>query len=293
MRLPLLISYHYHRKHDPVEWLAQFPVPPLLLLDSGAYSAMTQGFPIDVHEYATWLKRWTPYAMAYANLDVIRNPEATWAHQRILEDDYGFAPLPVFHVAEEWSWLDHYADRYDYVALGVAGNHRRTADTPVYWSWLVRCFHRVQSKGVRLHGFGISNVGVVNALPFYSVDSSSWGASYRYGEMRVWDRGRMVTFNKRRAYEHAALIRRYGVDPGALMLDGDDRTRQSHRTPLTVLATHSCLAWTDWLRERHGVQAQPTHPATGVDGPLVFMVDASPVNELLLGEAAASYVGTG
>lgn len=287
MRAPLLLSFHYYRKVEPEPWLAQFPEPPVLFLDSGAFSAMTQGAPIDVHDYAAWLAKWKPHAVAYSNLDVIRNPEASWANQQLLEQDYGLAPVPVFHVAEEWTWLDHYADRYDYVALGVAGNHKRTKGLPVYWSWMLRCFARVALHGTRLHGFGISNTDVVAALPFYSVDSGSWGSSYRYGELRVWDRDRMVTFNRQFAYRHARLIRSYGVEPDDIYRL-DDRTVENHRVPMMVLSTHSALRWTAWLRERHGVQPAPTKPATGMDGPIVFMADSGIENGPLLGRAAAS-----
>ena len=45
-------------------------------LDSGAFSAFTQGAEIDIQEYIEFIKEHKDYLEAYANLDVIGDAEA-------------------------------------------------------------------------------------------------------------------------------------------------------------------------------------------------------------------------
>src|SRR5262252_3555390 len=97
-----------------------FPPPyPEVMADSGAFSAMTQGVPIDLDDYARWLLRYRHLFRVYVNLDVIRNAAATWENQLRLQEQYGLEPLPVFHVAEDWHWFDRYLARFPYIGLGV------------------------------------------------------------------------------------------------------------------------------------------------------------------------------
>ena len=71
-----------------------------LFLDSGAFSAMTQGVKIDIYEYIDFIKEHEDVLEVYANLDVIGSAEGTWKNQMIMEEA-GLKPLPVFHYGED------------------------------------------------------------------------------------------------------------------------------------------------------------------------------------------------
>lgn len=259
-RFRVLISYHYFRNVDLDELFGtNWPGPaPEVFADSGAYSAKSQNADVRVAEYATWLERWQHHFTVAANLDTIGDgPEAaagTLTNQRYLEDR-GLTVLPVFHAGEPWSALEHYLEAgYPYVALGgLVGR-----PVPSIMAWLVRCF-RMAGASTVFHGFGLTSWRPLADLPWYSVDSSSWGASYRYGQLRLFDaqRGRWVQAsvgNHAELYKPdvARLIREHGFDPA----DFADRARYTRERTCQL----SAVTWwraEQWVRRRHGPVAMP------------------------------------
>lgn len=272
-----LISYHYFRDEPMGPLLAKYfgeDTPPEVFADSGAFSALTQGAPIDVRAYGRWLVENKHHFRVYANLDVIGQDEesaaGTWTNQQILEDEFGLSPLPVFHTNEPWSTLDHYMERgYRYIALGGLVGKSRAGIMP----WLVECFRRAEGEAV-FHGFGLTSWEPLAALPWYSLDSSSWGSGYRYGFLRLYDpdkrRIQQITLkDHRNVYRHAHLIRRYGFDPAAL-LDPD----KSHREQLCHI---SAMGWREvesYLRQRHGTITIPGD-TDAPSGPALYCADGS------------------
>ena len=81
----ILCSFHYFRTVNMRELVEQFDHRPMVFADSGAYSAHTQGASVSVFEYAEWLQKWKDVFTVYVNLDVIRDPAATAANQKLLE----------------------------------------------------------------------------------------------------------------------------------------------------------------------------------------------------------------
>lgn len=86
--------------------------------------------------------------------------------------------------------------------------------------WLVHAFRIARDTGTVFHGFGQTNLDIIKALPFYSVDSSTWASGARYGKVRIWDgvRGRMTEFqagDHTRAHRHAAQLQAHGMDPSS------------------------------------------------------------------------------
>ena len=89
-----------------------------LFLDSGAYSAYSQGISINLDDYIAFIKENISSLNVYANLDVIGDPAKTWQNQRLMERA-GLNSLPTFHYNENERWLRKYLDKgYDYIALG-------------------------------------------------------------------------------------------------------------------------------------------------------------------------------
>lgn len=268
LRLRILLSYHYYKDVDLDDLFAKYFTEPYpeVFLDSGAFSADTQGVPIDRAAYIAYIKRYQHLITTYANLDVIRNPEATWANQQALEDA-GLAPLPVFHGGSDWSWLEHYIERYPYIALGgLVGKVNRAK------GWLVRCFQMAQGRAV-FHGFGVTAWQVLRDLPWYSVDSSSWGQGFRYGQVPVFDerKGEFIKISlgdKAGWYKHAALVRRLGFDP----MDFADRSRND-RAKICAISALSYMLAERWLRKRHGEIRIPGRPE-GEPGVRLHLVTA-------------------
>lgn len=257
----ILLSYHYLRGvadfgAELHRWFGHVGMPELFL-DSGAFSAATQGAPIDVDDYGAWLQRNNRWAVTYANLDVIgddaSSAAATWDNQKRLEERFGLHPLPVVHAGEPPAALDRYLEAgYRYIGLGgLVGRPPRT-----FMPWLVDAFRRARGVAV-FHGFGVTSWLPLRALPFFSVDSSSWGSGYRYGIIRLWDdrAGRMVIFGLPERFKHGALIRRYGFQPNDF--DRDTVGANQCRRNLAAVSALSWRAAEAWLRRRHGRIALP------------------------------------
>lgn len=261
----ILLSYHYVRQiqrplpDEVARWFVDLP-DPVLFLDSGAFSAMTQGAPIDVHDYGRWLQKYAWRCHVYSNLDVIgdgdRSAEGTWTNQRVLEDEYGLSPLPVFHVGEPWSALDRLLEAgYTYIALGGLVGRPTTSVMP----WLVRCFRVVDGAAV-FHGFGLTSWTELLSLPWYSVDSSSWSAGSRYGSLVLFDdrtgqRRRCRMGDHASVYAMADLIRHYGLDPALFAA-----TNKPGRHLINATSAISWWRVEQWLRRRHGLIAIPGQP---------------------------------
>lgn len=259
-----LLSYHYFKAMDLDELVAGMHAKPMVFADSGAFSAFTQGAEVNLKEYAAWLKRWSHIITTYVNLDVIRNATATERNQRALER-MGLRPIPVFHTGSDMKVLDRLAKRYPYIALGgmVGANGKACL------RWAAECMRRTRQHGTAFHGFGQTRKDVIELLPWYSVDSSSWGGGHRYGSLDLWT-GRKFTKvrigDHKSIYKHAAAIRAFGVDPACLA----DRGRYHQRYAIAVSA-QSWHAYEATLRRKHGPIKCPDRP----DGLHLYLVDGA------------------
>ena len=270
MTFRLLLSFHYYRDVDLDDFLGKFPERPDVFTDSGAFTAKTQGESIDIADYAAWVKRWRHHITAFANLDVIGDPDATEANQKRMED-MGVAPLPVYHALGDWRLdfdrLARICERYTYVCLGGQVGSRGGTLMP----WLVRAFQTAEPYGTRFHGFGQTRADILRDLPWYSVDSSSWGSVYRFGGLALWDERscrwvKVSLRNRAEVQRHYDLIRRYNLTGSFVATAGrkDDPDRVP-RAERAVLARASAEAWQryeGYLRKRHRVI-----PPAGYDGP--------------------------
>ncbi len=269
MQLRILLSYHYYKDTDLDALFAKyFTAPyPEVFADSGAFSAASQGAHIDIADYAAWVKRWAHLLTVYSNLDVIGDPAATDRNQKTLEDT-GLAPLPVFHVGSDMAELETLLESYPYIALGGMVPHMRFPKRIM--PWLVKCFKAAAGRGV-FHGFGATAWTVVKALPWYSVDSSSWGSGFRYGQVPVFNtsQGKFETLalgNVKEWQNHARLVEELGFD----WRDFADRKRND-RAKICAISALSYMMAEQWLRKRHGEIYIPGRPqdAPGVRTHLV------------------------
>ncbi|TCO47319.1 hypothetical protein [Actinocrispum wychmicini] len=254
----MLCSYAYFRVKRMDEFLGSLPggEASMLFGDSGAHSARTLGIHLTLEDYAAWCRRWDDQLTVYSNLDVIGAPEATYRNQKRLEA-MGLQPLPVFHTGEPWYWLERYLDEgYTYIALGkLLGNPVKVV-TP----WLVKAFRLAEGRAV-FHGFGMTVWELLKTFPFYSVDSSTWGRGFRWGTIRLFDRGRWVLVRLRdraAVLRHRDLIRKHGYDP--VILAHHDTYDRAAMGGLCAVAYHRAEAW---LRARH----HPVGVPSGVHNP--------------------------
>ena len=279
MNLRILLSYHYYKNTDLDALFAKyFTAPyPEVFADSGAFSAASQGATIDIKEYAEWVKRWRHLLTVHSNLDVIGDPAQTDRNQKTLEG-FGLDPLPVFHTGSDFTHLDELIKQYQYIALGGMVPHMRFPKRIM--PWLIQCFKRARGKAV-FHGFGATSWVVVKSFPWYSVDSSSWGSGFRYGQVPVFNkaRGKFETLqlgDVKAWREHAGIV----GDLGFNWRDFADRGRND-RAKICAISALSYMMAEQWLRNRHGKIYIPGRQ--DAPGRRAHLADANPAR---FGEAA-------
>ena len=157
-----------------------------LFLDSGAYSAWSKGVPIDIQEYIQFIKLHLRFIAAYSVLDVMGDPEKTWANQRIMEKA-GLHPVPCFHYNDDEKYVKLYTSgKYPYISFGgMVPEHGNSLVM-----WLDRMFrdYVCGPDGMpkcKVHGFGMTTHDLLWRYPWYSVDSASWVFAGRNGVILV------------------------------------------------------------------------------------------------------------
>lgn len=185
----ILESWHYVGKQSYVDHMRRCGAK--VFLDSGAFSAYTLGVTLSVEEYCEYIKRNSDIirvedgVMMASVLDGIGDPLQTYRNQLEMEAR-GVTPLPCFHFDEDYRYLDYYVANYEYITLGgMVG-----ASTQQLRNWLDRVWenHLLDGSGrakIKVHGFGITAVPLMEEYDWYSCDSSSWIQSAAFGSIII------------------------------------------------------------------------------------------------------------
>lgn len=177
----VLESYHYmdNRKAAHIRREGK-----TIFLDSGAFSMYTQGVEVNLKSYAEYIEENKDIIHIASNLDVIGrgNEEGSYKNQKELES-YGVQICPVHHARDSDHWLQRYLDEgYEYIFLGGM-----VPETTQYLrEWLDHVWGKFLtnpdgSAKVKVHGFGLTVLPLMLRYPWYSVDSTSWVMTSRYG----------------------------------------------------------------------------------------------------------------
>lgn len=264
-----LVSYHYFRSDEAMAALVDSG-KFRLIGDSGAFSALTQGSPIKLPDFAGWCRQWGPHLDWLAALDVIGDPAASLANWRELRDRHGLATVPTLHVTTDPRWMDYYVrDGVDFFGLG--GMVRRAIPA---LPWMVKVFRYARDRHphVRFHLWGVNNRQVLDNLPAYSADSSDVHSGARFGSLRLFDprtgKRNIIFMRGNEPYQWSSFLREvYGVAPAQV------ERGSSANTALTLrLHIRSFQLYSAWLQRRHQVPAPKTIRSTTVPGTRVHVV---------------------
>ena len=257
----MLVSFHYWKRADPSRIL-QLDHRPDIFVDSGGFSAFSQGATVSLDDYCRWLLRWRSVVTHYVVLDEIGDPRATLRNHLRMEQR-GLRPLPAIHVGSSPEEIRRFKARgYDRQCLGgmvphlgrIAASLRRGGDYDVC-RWLEDCHVVAREEGVKLHGFGGTNWPILTHYPWATADSSSW-AMFRFGRTGIFDpiSKRWSTIQNRDIsgiMRHADLFRFYGAEPMDLIRDGGEI-----RFASITIAVRSWLAGVRTLRDSAGSNIQ-------------------------------------
>jgi hypothetical protein len=196
----ILESWHYVGKQQYVDAMRADKAG--IFLDSGAFSAFTLGVKLEVNDYCEYihrnqdiLRREDGIVMASV-LDGIGDPLQTWRNQLEMEAR-GVRPLPCFHAGEDERYLEWYVQNYEYITLGgMVGSSSKQLCI-----WLDRIWDRYLTDGsgrprLKVHGFGITAIPIMERYPWHSCDSSSWIQTAAFGGIVTPDWGPLSVSTK-------------------------------------------------------------------------------------------------
>ena len=196
----LLESYHYIHKDSFVNAIRE--KGDKIFLDSGAFSAYTLGVDLHLPTYCDYIKRNDDIIrkddgiVMASVLDGIGDAQLTYENQLAMEA-HGVRPLPCFHAGEDERYLEYYVKNYDYITLGgMVG-----ASTKQLMIWLDRMWDKYLTDGsgnprIKVHGFGITSIPLMERYPWWSCDSSSWIQSAAFGSVITPEHGPMAVSDK-------------------------------------------------------------------------------------------------
>jgi hypothetical protein len=157
-----------------------------LFLDSGAFTASTHDQTISVEKYIAYVKKHEQYISYYANLDTMGNEKESWENQRKMEKA-GLHPLPVFHLGDDFSYLDRCME-YPYFCLGGLTRDDCSQASKIAFldaCWNIICDTPSRNPKNRVHGLGIASFDLAFRYPWHSIDSSTWLMLGRFGSITV------------------------------------------------------------------------------------------------------------
>lgn len=141
--------------------------------------------------------------MGYMNLDILsldiidkpinerldslkRSAELTLKNQEIMENKFGLKPIPVWHSGEDERYLEHYCDKYDYVAVGGIVSAKTPSKSSIM-NLLIFISQKYPKVKFHLFGIGISGLLAFKSLKPYSIDFSTWNVPARFGHQVIED----------------------------------------------------------------------------------------------------------
>lgn len=195
-------------------------------LDSGAFSFYnSHQDPGDtLKKYMEFLKGPAAAHERYAALDVIGDADGTWKNDQAMRAE-GLNPIAAVHFGEPHSLMKKYIDEgVKYIALG--GYAGAMVKPRVAMRWIdavfthVRDHYKATGELIKIHGFGMMDEAILLSYPFYSVDSTVWLISQRYGKIVLWDSNKvqLAQINPKEASKLQSAWRDYGVPMS--LLDG-------------------------------------------------------------------------
>lgn len=165
----ILLSYFYFRNKSLANFVEEIGYKPEIMMDSGAYSAWTQGRNISPVDYMKYIESNKDYIAKYVALDVVGDPELTRAYYEIMRMK-GFTPIPVFHYNSDLKYLNYYIECGEtYIALGQTVPVTNKNEVVSWVNYLWMCFPQLS-----FHLLGSSSKVVLDCCQIKSCDSSSW-----------------------------------------------------------------------------------------------------------------------
>ena len=178
-----------------------------LFADSGAYSAHTRGYEVDVDDYIDYINNLDDGLDLFAQVDkipgefrkertqeqIINAPRESWENYLYMRERVKSPHklVPIFHQDEDFKWLKNMLEWKDEKGnhipyIGVSSSKDKAVKFREDWYWKV--FGIVQESSnpkVFIHSFGTSSIKHLETFPFKSSDATSWIRGAAFGGIQT------------------------------------------------------------------------------------------------------------
>ena len=188
----ILCSYHYWKTPKLRVLIPEYVKQGFtVFVDSGAFSAANSGAEIDIDDYCKFIIE--TGATYYASLDVFGDSKQTMANHWYMVNEYGLNPIPTFHMGSPLVHLEPVIEASNYIALGgLVFSSGIMEHCDEVWQYIL-----ANKPNLKVHGFGLTNIELMDRYPWYSVDSSSFKSCKRFGRQNIlWNGYNFKTFSE-------------------------------------------------------------------------------------------------
>lgn len=167
-----------------------------ILIDSGAFTAHTQGIEVDVDEYISYLNSITEQVNVFAQVDkipgqfgkpktdedLLEAPKLSWENYLYMRPKLKEPEklMPIYHQGEklEWlknmlEWTDEHGNHIPYIGISPA-NDKAQSEKDKFIDMCFDTIKRSSNPNVKTHAFGMTNLKTLTEYPFTSSDSTTW-----------------------------------------------------------------------------------------------------------------------
>lgn len=241
-------------------------------LDSGAHSAHTKGKEVDVDAYIKFIndnddkitycvqvdKIPGQYLKPKTQKELEEAPELSWenyVYMRSRLNNYNKL-IPVFHQGEDFKWLKNMCNTtfdgeyIQYIGLSPRGD----VGLEYKYDFCAKCFEVIQSSNnpnVKTHAFGMTSLELLEKLPFYSADSTTYLHVAAYGQ--VWTPwGKIGISEENKNHPTAPVVYWFLPNDERKVLDDYFETigtsadeLRKHHVPRTIANAKFCRNWAE------------------------------------------------
>lgn len=243
----VLTSFFYYKTYD----FSQIPDNVPLILDSGAFSAYTQGKVIDIEAYIEWCQALEGrYDFAF-NLDELGDEKTSLERWEYLTAE-GVETAPVIHYGSKPenvlpAYLEQGADIIAFGGLVGSGANAQA----VGWSSYVLKWLKENAPQARTHGLGVHGSSRLARLPFTTIDSSSPTAAFKFARLPIYNpithKWQTIALNGKEIYRHRKLLEVYGMIPEKVAV-----SNPTTRADIAYLLAISEITGTEAYRRKMG-----------------------------------------
>ena len=180
----LLESFYYFRDFQkPLIHNAD-----LFLLDSGAFTFMNTvkgnvNWNDYIDKYISFINKNGVQHYFELDIDVIVGYEEVKRIRAKIERETGVKSIPVWHKSRGIEEYKRLVNEYEYISIGgIVTKEIKKEEYPL----LKKIVQYAYDRGTKVHGLGFTPKDV-GQYKFYSVDSTSWKSSRRFGSMYKFD----------------------------------------------------------------------------------------------------------